>query len=68
MLITDPGTDEDEQEGDGEASSEGDNLSTAGGLDELLNRANIELGGAVRTDSAATTTGKHLTAKRPLST
>jgi hypothetical protein len=58
---TDGAADDDAQdEDDGNSSSEpeeDDDLSTAGGFDELLNRANIELGGAIRTDQRRTETG-----------
>jgi hypothetical protein len=52
--------DDDQDEDDGSSSSEpeeDEDLSTAGGFDELLNRANIELGGAIRTEQRRTETG-----------
>jgi hypothetical protein len=55
--------DDDQDEDDGSSSSEpeeDDDLSTAGGFDELLNRANIELGGAIRTEQRRTETGTRL--------
>jgi hypothetical protein len=43
---------------DGEEDSDGeDDMSTAGGLQELLHRANVELGSAIRTGEPGANTG-----------
>ncbi len=49
------GEDDEDNDSSSNEQEEDDELSTAGGLDELLNRANLELGGAVRTERTGQT-------------
>jgi hypothetical protein len=47
----------DEEEDGSEPEESDDDLSGAGGMEELLNRANLELGAAIRTAPRTTNTG-----------